>query len=132
MVIDTSALIAIPLDGPERRRFNELIEADQTRLVSAASYVGSALVLDVRRRYGGLAELDRFLETGGIDVVPVDAAQARAAASAFRAYGRGRHRAWLNVGDCFAYALAVTSGEPLLYKGGDFDHTDVPAAAGES
>lgn len=128
MVIDTSAIIAILLDEPERRRFNEKIEADPTRLVSAASYVESALVIESRLGEAGGREFDLFLHRAVIEVVPVDGDQAEIARRAFRTYGRGRHRANLNIGDCFAYALGKATGEPLLFKGDDFGWTDILAA----
>lgn len=128
MVIDTSALIAILLDEPERRRFNEKIEADPRRLVSAVSFVETALVIETRLGEAGGRELDLFLHRADIEVMPVDLDQAEIARRAFRTYGRGRHSAGLNFGDCFAYALAKTTGEPLLFKGDDFGRTDVAAA----
>jgi ribonuclease VapC len=128
MVIDTSAIIAILLDEPERRRFNEKIEADPARLVSAASYVESALVIESRLGEAGGREFDLFLHRAVIEVVPVDGDQAEIARRAFRKYGRGRHRANLNFGDCFAYALGKATGEPLLFKGDDFGWTDILTA----
>lgn len=128
MVIDTSALMAILLDEPERRRFNEKIEADPRRLMSAVSFVETALVIETRLGEAGGRELDLFLHRADIEVSPVDLDQAEIARRAFRTYGRGRHPAGLNFGDCFAYALAKTTGEPLLFKGDDFGRTDVTAA----
>ena len=126
MVIETSALVAILLDEPERRSFNEKIESDPVRLLSAASFVEAALVIETRLGETGGREFDMFLYRAGIEVVPVDADQAEIARQAFRRYGRGRHPAGLDFGDCFAYALATAKGEPLLFKGGDFAQTDVP------
>jgi ribonuclease VapC len=128
MVIDTSALMAILLDEPERRRFNEKIEADPRRLMSAVSFVETALVIETRLGEAGGRELDLFLHRADIEVMPVDIDQAEIARRAFRTYGRGRHPAGLNFGDCFVYALAKTTGEPLLFKGDDFGRTDVTAA----
>lgn len=125
MVIDTSALIAILLDEPERRAFNERIEAAQRRLLSAVSLVETALVIESRVGEAGGRELDLFIHRAGIEVAPADLEQAELARHAFRTYGKGRHRAGLNFGDCFAYALAKATGEPLLFKGGDFSLTDV-------
>jgi len=82
-----------------------------------------------RKRAAGLSDLQAFLEDGEIDRVPVDVRQAEAAVEAFRRFGRGHHPAGLNIGDCFAYALAKTTGEPLLYKGGDFGRTDITSVA---
>lgn len=128
MVIDTSALMAILLDEPERREFNEKIEADPKRLLSAASFVETALVIEARLGEAGGRELDLLLYRAGVEVVPVDADQAEIARRAFRQYGRGRHPAGLNFGDCFAYALVKATGEPLLFKGDDFGRTDVVPA----
>src|SRR5258706_15517491 len=120
MVIDTSALLAILWDEPERRRFNERIEADPRRLVSAATLLETGIV--VESRSGELAgrELDWFMHRARIEVSPVDADQVEIARAAFRKYGKGRHPAGLNFGDCFSYALAKASDEPLLFKGSDF------------
>ncbi len=126
MVIDTSALVAIMLDEPERRSFNEKIEADPVRLLSAASFVETALVIETRLGEPGGREFDLLLHRAAVEVVPVDADQAEIARRALRQFGEGRHPAGLNFGDSFAYALAKTRGEPLLFKGSDFALTDVP------
>lgn len=128
MVIDTSALLAILLDEPERRRFNEKIEADPVRLLSAVSFVEAAMVIEARLGDAGGRELDLLLHRASIEVMPVDIDQAEIARRAFRDYGRGRHPAALNIGDCFSYALVKTTGEPLLFKGNDFGQTDIVAA----
>lgn len=128
MVIDTSALIAILLDEPERRAFNEKIEADPRRLISAVSFVEASLVIETRVGEAGGRELDLFLHRAGVETVAVDGDQAEIARRAFRRYGRGRHPAGLNFGDCFAYALMKATGEPLLFKGDDFGRTDIVAA----
>lgn len=127
MVIDPSALLAILQDEPERRRFNEAIEAAATRRLSAAGFVEVSIVIESRYGAAGLHDLDRFLERAEIEIVPVDAEQAREARRAFSLYGKGRHPAGLNYGDCFSYALARVLGEPLLFKGDDFSQTDVVA-----
>ena len=127
MVLDSSALIAILLDEPERREFNEKIEADPTRLLSAVTFVEAALVLETRKGDAAGRELDLLLHRAGVELVAVDADHAELARRAYRRYGRGRHPAGLNFGDCFAYALAQISGEPLLFKGNDFAQTDVAA-----
>ncbi|HEX9941139.1 MAG TPA: type II toxin-antitoxin system VapC family toxin [Thermoanaerobaculia bacterium] len=125
MVIDTSALLAILLDEPERRSFNEAIEAAESRVMSAAIFVEVSIVIESRLGAEGLRDLDLFIERAGIELAPVDAEQAHVARRAFSRFGKGRHRAGLNYGDCFAYALATVLGEPLLYKGDDFRQTDV-------
>lgn len=125
MVLDTSAILGILLDEPERRSFNEMIEADYTRLMSAATFLEAALVIESRRGEAGAREFDLFVHRAQISVVPVDAEQAEIARGAWRKYGKGRHPAGLNYGDCFTYALARISGEPVLAKGGDFRQTDL-------
>jgi ribonuclease VapC len=130
MVIDTSALLAILLDESERRSYNESIEAADSRVMSVATFVEVSIVLDARYGAEGLRPLDRFIERAGIDLVPVDLEQARAARDAFSRFGKGRHAAALNFGDCFSYALARVLGEPLLYKGEDFSRTDIRPSPG--
>jgi ribonuclease VapC len=127
MVIDTSAVLAILQDEPERQRMNEAIEAAAVRLMSAATIVESSLVSEARRGLRGVRELDLLIAEAKIELVPVDAEQAQAARLAFSLFGRGHHEAGLNFGDCFSYALAKTSGQPLLFKGNDFSKTDIPA-----
>ena len=126
MVIDTSALVAILQDEPERSAFNQVIEAADTLTLSVASFLEASIVIESRRGPDGVRDLDLLIAKAGIELVPVDADQAYIARTAFRTYGKGRHRAGLNFGDCFAYALARTSGEPLLFKGSDFPLTDIP------
>ncbi|MDE0036915.1 MAG: type II toxin-antitoxin system VapC family toxin [Gammaproteobacteria bacterium] len=125
MVIDTSALVAILRDEPERSDFNRAIEATDTRVLSVASFLETSMVIDSRHGPDGVRDLDLFIAKADIDLVAVDADQAYVARAAFRSYGKGRHPAGLNFGDCFAYALAKTSGEPLLFKGSDFPQTDI-------
>lgn len=125
MVIDTSALLAILLDEPERRTFNEAIEAAESRVISAATFVEVSIVIESRLGAEGLRDLDLFLESAGIEIAAVDTEHAHVARRAFSSFGKGRHPAGLNYGDCFAYALARVLGEPLLYKGEDFGQTDV-------
>jgi len=125
MVIDTSALLAILQNEAERRPFNEAIEAADSRLVSAATYVECSMILESRYGAEGVRDLDHFIARAEITLIPVDAEQARIAREAFRRYGKGRHRAGLNFGDCFAYALCRALDQPLLFKGGDFAATDV-------
>jgi ribonuclease VapC len=128
MVLDTSALLALLLDEPEAEEFRELVERDPTRLASAGTVLETALVIEARKGEAGGRELDALLQKAEIDVVPVDSEQIAAARRAYRRFGKGHHRAGLNFGDVFAYALTRTSGEPLLFKGDDFANTDVPRA----
>jgi ribonuclease VapC len=125
MVIDTSAVLAILLDEPEADDIEMAIDADPVRLMSAASYLETAIVVESRLGEPGGRELDLLLHKAGIEIVAVTAEQADAARDAWRRFGRGRHLASLNFGDCFSYALASASGEPLLFKGDDFDKTDI-------
>lgn len=127
MVLDTSAVLAVLFDEPERRTFTLAIERDPRRLMSAANVLESALVAETRRGEPAGRELDLLLHRADVQVVPLEADQVELARSAWRRFGRGRHPAGLNFGDCFAYALAATSGEPLLFKGEDFPHTDIAA-----
>jgi ribonuclease VapC len=128
MVMDTSALVAILQDEPERRRFNEAIEAAPLCHISAATLVEISIVVEARHGAEGIRDLDLFIAAAGILPVPVDAEQALAAREAFRRYGKGRHAAGLNFGDCFSYALARVRDEPLFFKGLDFPQTDVLVA----
>jgi ribonuclease VapC len=128
MVIDPSALLAILQDEPERRTFNELIAAAPNCRLSTAGFVELSIVIEARYGAEGIRDLDLFLETAGIELVPFDATQARLAREGFRRFGKGRHPAGLNLGDCFSYALAKTLDEPLLFKGQDFPLTDLQAA----
>jgi ribonuclease VapC len=127
MVIDTSALVAVLQDEPERRRLNEAMEAVETRLMSTASFVEASIIIEARHGDEGLRAVDLFIAEAGIELAPVDVEQARAARRAFSQFGKGRHPAALNYGDCFSYALAKTTGRPLLFKGADFTHTDITA-----
>ena len=129
MVIDSSAVLAILFDEPERRSFNEAIEAAETRMMSAATFVEVSIVVESRFGAEGLRDLDLFIERAGLEIAAVDAEQAHVARRAFSRFGKGRHQAGLNYGDCFAYALASVLGEPLLYKGEDFRQTDIPLFA---
>ena len=127
MVLDTSALLAVLLNEPGAEPLRRAIEADRVRLLSAANLVETAIVIEARVGEAGGRELDLLVHKAGIDVVAVDAAQADLARHAYREFGKGRHIAGLNYGDCFAYALSQSSGEPLLFKGDDFSKTDVVA-----
>jgi ribonuclease VapC len=126
MVIDTSAVLAILQREPERRRFLEVIESADWIRMSVASFIESSIVIESRYGAEGLHDLDRFISRASIEVVPVDGEQGQLARTAFSRFGKGRHRAGLNYGDCFSYAAAIGLGEPLLCKGDDFIHTDVP------
>ena len=127
-MIDSSALIAILRDEPERAAFVRKLGADRVRLLSAANWLEAAIIVDDRFGENGARDLKLFVLEAAIEIVPVTAAQAELARVAYRRFGRGNHPARLNYGDCFAYALARETGEPLLFKGDDFSRTDIPAA----
>ncbi|SRR5216684_2847159 len=125
MVIDTSAFAAIFFAEPERQPFLNAIMSAASRLVSAASVIETGIVIEARQGDAAGREFDLFVVRANLQIVPVDAEQAELARSAWRKYGKGRHRAALNFGDCFSYALARFCGEPLLAKGTDFASTDI-------
>ena len=128
MVVDTSALLAVLFMEPEAERFTRAMIAADSRLISAASYLEAAIIVDARRGPEAGRDLDEFVDRIGLSLEPVTRDQVRIARQAYGRYGRGNHPAGLNFGDCFAFALAVASGQPLLFKGADFAHTDlVPA-----
>jgi ribonuclease VapC len=127
MVIDTSALLSILQDEPERRAFVEAIEGADASVMSVATFVEVSMVIEARYGAEGLGDLDLFIERAGIELLAVDVEQGKLARHAFSRFGKGRHPAGLNYGDCFSYALARVRGEPLLYKGDDFSQTDVLA-----
>ena len=132
MVVDTSALVAIMGNEPERHRFNRMIEAAAATYVSAASLLETRIVLFARSRDSAVLALDAFLLKSGMIVTGVSPRIADIAFDAYRRYGKGTgHGAALNYGDCFAYALAKHLGAPLLFKGDDFSQTDIQAAASE-
>jgi len=129
MVIDTSALITILRQEPEALAFATAISNDPTRLVSATTLVEATMVAEGRLGPEAGWRLNQLIERAKVSIVAFDADQAEVARRAWRTFGKGRHPAGLNFGDCCAYALSVTSGEPLLFKGDDFARTDVVAVA---
>lgn len=132
MIVDTSALIAILRSEPDAAVHAAAIEAAATRRLSAANFVEAAAVIDIAGDPVASRRFDELLTVAEVSVVPVTENQARIARQAYRDFGMGSgHPAKLNFGDCFAYALAKETGEPLLFKGDDFGHTDVrPAGRG--
>lgn len=128
MVIDTSAIIAILQDEPERQAFNQLIAAAPHRFLSAVSLVEISIVIESRFGSEGKGDLDLFLQTAAVETISVNREQADLARDAFHRFGRGRHPAALNFGDCFSYALAKWTDSPLLFKGNDFVFTDLQPA----
>lgn len=125
MVVDTSALVAIFMGEPERSVFLRAITESDRTLISAANVLESGIVIETRRGEAAGREFDLFLARAAIEIAPADADQIEIARIAWRKYGKGRHPAGLNFGDCFAYALAKISGMPLLAKGNDFARTDI-------
>jgi ribonuclease VapC len=125
IVIDTSALFAIAANEPERKAFIELVEADRAVVCSAVTYVESVMVLTGRSKRLARTRVDELLRLFAVEVVPVDRTLTDAAVDAFDRYGKGRHRARLNLSDCFSYALAKSRELPLLFKGDDFSNTDI-------
>lgn len=128
MVIDTSAILAILTAEPDAAIFAEAIALSRVRLMSAASLFESAIVIEARHGIAGGEKLDALIAEAQISVEPVTSEQIALARIGYRSFGKGRHRAGLNFGDCFSYALAKAQQQPLLYKGDDFVHTDVIAA----
>jgi ribonuclease VapC len=129
MIVDTSAIIAILKNEPEARPFSDAIEAAKVVRISAASYVESRIVAGRYKDPILASRLEEILENPGLLIEPVTAEQAIIASEAYRDYGKGSgHRANLNFGNCFSYALAREKREPLLYKGDDFIHTDLRSA----
>jgi ribonuclease VapC len=128
MVIDTSAIVAIALDEPEAPSFEERIADDPVRMISSATLLETAIVIETRLGARGGGELDLWVHKAGVEIVAIDAELADLARRAWRRFGRGRHPAGLNFGDCFSYALASLTQEPLLFKGADFTQTDIRAA----
>src|SRR6187455_1343382 len=104
MVVDTSALVAILTQEPERRNFINAIEAAETRLMSATTFVELSIVMEARHGAEGVRHVDEFIDRAGIEIVPVDQEQAREARRAWTRFGKGHHAAGLNFGDCFPYA----------------------------
>ena len=129
MIIDTSALVAILDQEPEAKRIVRTLASAPERTLSAANLVEVGIVMQARRGDDGARDLDLLLAKLRVDIAAVTASQADIARKAFRRYGRGRHPANLNFGDCFAYALAKDKSAPLLFKGNDFGQTDVMVAS---
>lgn len=128
MILDTSAALAIAFGEPGFEQFAEAVSSASPRRISAASFLEASIVANSRKLDTGVLLLDSFLQTSAVRVEPVSAQQALIARQCYFAFGKGRHAAGLNFGDCFSYALAKATGEPLLFKGDDFSKTDVISA----
>jgi ribonuclease VapC len=129
MVIDSSAIGAMLFDEPEAPLFERMIADDPFRVLSAVTLVEAGIIVEARLGDAGARELDLWLQRVGIEIVPADSEQADIARRAWRRFGKGRHPAGLNFGDCFSYALAIARDQPLLFKGNDFAQTDVRPCA---
>lgn len=129
MIVDSSALIAILRDEPDAPRLRTALLRDEAKRISAGTLLESQIVVDANHDPVLSSRLDDLIASAGIEVVAVTAAHVHIARDAYRDYGKGSgHPAGLNFGDCFAYALARSEREPLLFVGGDFAHTDLTAA----
>jgi len=128
VVIDTSALIALPFGEPEALPFSRAVADASRKLISVFNVLETGIVVEARKGESGGREFDLLLHRAQIEIVAMNADQAELARAAWRKYGKGNHPAGLNIGDCCAYALAKHSGEPLLFKGNDFSKTDIRAA----
>ncbi len=128
MIVDTSALLAILFNEPDARRFAEALNAADVCRISAANLVEASIVIESQVRTSGGRQLDAIIRLYDVVIEPVTEEQAHIARQGFLDFGKGRHKAGLNFGDCFAYALARVTGERLLFKGDDFRRTDVQSA----
>jgi len=128
MIVDSSAILAILFSEDDAESYAQAItDADACR-ISAANFVEVAIVVEAQTKATGSRQFDAFFRRAGIIIEPVTEEQAHIARQAYTDFGKGRHKAGLNFGDCFAYALAKTTGEKLLFKGEDFTKTDIPSA----
>ena len=128
MIIDSSALLAVLYREPDAERYETAIASTPNGRMSVANVLESSIVVESRGDAAAGHELEAFLEYAGIELTPVTVEHLSSAQRAWRRFGKGNHAAALNFGDCFAYALAEVTGEPLLFKGSDFARTDVAAA----
>ncbi len=131
MIIDSSAILAVLFDEPDAAIYASAIASASSCRISAASYVETSVVVESQSPAAGGRQFDTFMRRAGITIEPVTEEQALLARQAYADYGKGRHPAGLNFGDCFSYALAKAFREPLLFKGNDFSRTDVEAALHE-
>lgn len=126
MVVDSSALLAVLLGEPARAAITKAMgEADEVLRISAVNFVEASVVIETRKGAPGLLALDRLIEKSGIEIASIDDKMAREARAAYSNFGKGRHPAKLNLGDCFTYALARILAEPVLCTGQDFAKTDI-------
>ncbi len=128
IVVDSSALFAIMMREPERNTFMRIFDTEGPTLCSTVTYVETVMTVTGRSQRLARVRIDELLQTFSIDLVAIDPTLAQTAVDAFERFGKGRHRARLNLGDCFSYALAKARDLPLLFKGDDFIHTDIVPA----
>ena len=130
MIVDSSAILAILFAEPDAAVFAKAMSEADACKISAATFVEVAVVVEAQTKDRGSRQLDTFLRRAGFAIEPVTEEKAHLARQAYADFGKGRHPAGLNFGDCFSYALARASGEALLFKGGDFSKTDIVSALG--
>ena len=130
MIVDSSAILAIMFAESDAHVFAEAMSEADSCKISAASFVEVAVVVEAQTQDRGSRQLDTFLRRAGFVIEPVTEEQAHLARQAYSDFGKGRHPAGLNFGDCFSYALAKATGEALLFKGSDFSKTDIVSALG--
>lgn len=128
MIVDSSAILAVLFNGPDAAIYATAIANAPSCRISAANYVETAVVVESQNPAAGSRQFDTFMRRAGIAIEPVTEEQAQFARQAYSDFGKGRHPAGLNFGDCFSYALAKAYREPLLFKGNDFSRTDVQVA----
>ena len=125
MVVDTSALIAIFLNEPDAEIISATLASSYPRIISAVSVLEASIVMESKKGQAGIALLDELLTSAQFEVIPFDDVQQRIAREAYRNFGKGRHPAGLNFGDCCSYALARARNDTLLFKGDDFEKSDI-------
>jgi len=128
MIVDTSAILAIGLGEPEQKKFLNLVQDSEENYISAVSYLELSMIALNRGDVLSERRMEQLLEKLNIVIAPISVVQAKIAKDAFRDFGKGRHKAGLNLGDCFSYALARERKEPLLFKGNYFSKTDITSA----
>jgi ribonuclease VapC len=128
VIVDTSAVLSILFNEDDAAEYSRAISRADSLRMSAANFVEAGIVVDAQTQNDGRQQFDKFIRHAGIIIEPVTEEQAHAARQAYVDFGKGRHPAGLNFGDCFAYALAKVTGEPLLFKGADFQRANIKAA----
>lgn len=132
MIVDTSAILAVLFNEEDAETYARALARAEFCRMSAANFVEAAIVVDTQTKDRGSRQFDAFFRRAGITIEPVSEEHAHVARQAYADFGKGRHPAALNFGDCFAYALAKVTGEPLLFKSKDFKRTDITSALGHT